>query len=44
MDINEFIGKRAEKRLQRIEQDLRWLLQYIEFLKGNRRANQNGLD
>ena len=21
-----------------------WMLQYIEFLKGNRRANQNGLD
>jgi hypothetical protein len=21
-----------------------WMLQYIEFLEGNRRANQNGLD
>jgi len=55
MSINDFIGEKAEERLQRIKDrqrdgyrqrndEMKWLFQYIEFLKGNRRAKQDGLD
>jgi len=53
--IHELIGEKAEERLQRIKDrqrsgyrqrndEMKWLFKYIEFLKGNRRANQDGLD
>ena len=69
MNINEFIGEKAEDKVQRIKElaeksgtrfdptkkrdvwnkppeisDILWLIEYISFLKGNRRANQDGLD
>ena len=55
MNINDFIGEKAEKRLEKISRilllksptfssDLFWLREYIKFIKGNRRANQDGLD
>ncbi len=56
MNINDFIGEKADERIKKIKEeacpsptgvklkDLEWLFQYIEFLRGNRRANQNGLD
>ena len=55
MNINDFIGEKADKKIYEIERkvrgrddenddDVKYLLAYISFLKGNRRANQNGLD
>ena len=62
MNINEFIGEKADKKMrivlsqfQTFELDetetefvtlenFLWMLRYIDFLKGNRRANQDGLD
>lgn len=62
MNINEFIGEKADKKMSEIHHGMEtfdldptetefvtfenfwWMLQYIEFLEGNRRANQNGLD
>ena len=55
MNINDFIGETASRRIFEIERrvlgrdddgdrDVKWLLGYISFLKGNRRAKQDGLD
>ena len=75
MNINEFIGEKAEDKLESVLanlgrvfettcrasavtitdkglhrwddqtlEDVIWLVGYVKFTKGNRRANQNGLD
>ena len=70
MSINDFIGEKAEDKLESVLDSLSrvrascitvadeglycwdkqhlenvtWLVGYVKFTKGNRRANQNGLD